>query len=268
MSNGHLTARPAFRPQPTFTTVPCTIRPSHAVRPVPRPRVVGMSVHHILIGSVLAACLGPTCPSSAGVSSAGVIAAGVGGRPAALMANAATSPILSTGGTRAVPDHDELHWPLSPGPVVIRGFVLGPYPWSPGHRGVDLRADPGQEVLAAASGTVSFAGPVAGREVVSLLHDSGIRTTYEPVHPVVRAGDRVRAGQPLGTVSRGHRADLTCLHWGALLADHYLDPLALMRRADDDRPVLLPWTYPERDDLSHTDRPVGVFSGRIGQFRP
>ena len=37
----------------------------------------------------------------------------------------------------------------------------------------------------------SFAGPVAGHGVVSVQHDDGLRTTYEPLVPSVRAGDVV-----------------------------------------------------------------------------
>lgn len=131
-------------------------------------------------------------------------------------------------------------WPLDPAPAVLRGFDVGPFPWSPGHRGVDLgpRGDP--VVVAAGPGVVRFAGSVAGRGVVSVDHGSGLRTTYEPVTASVVAGRRVAAGDVLGRLAGpgSHCEGGPCLHWGALLGDRYLDPLALLRRRDP--PVLLP----------------------------
>ena len=49
-------------------------------------------------------------------------------------------------------------WPLRPAPRVVRRFAVGPHPWSPGHRGVDLAGSAGQAVLAAGAGVVTFTG--------------------------------------------------------------------------------------------------------------
>lgn len=125
--------------------------------------------------------------------------------------------------------------------VVLRAFDdVGRY--DPGHRGVDLR-DTGQ-VLAAAAGVVTFAGPVAGRGVVTVQHADGIRTSYEPVAPAVAAGAVVTVGAVLGTVSGAHGAFAvgTVLHWGARLGDRYLDPLTLLAALGPVR--LLPWDDP------------------------
>jgi murein DD-endopeptidase MepM/ murein hydrolase activator NlpD len=48
---------------------------------------------------------------------------------------------------------------------------------------------------------VHYAGLVAGRGVVTVLHQSGLTTEYEPVRASVRAGQRVTAGAVLGAVS-------------------------------------------------------------------
>ncbi|WP_245601790.1 M23 family metallopeptidase [Hamadaea tsunoensis] len=114
-----------------------------------------------------------------------------------------------------------------PGPVV-RFFEPPPEPWLPGHRGVDLAGRPGDGVRAAAAGTVAFAGTVAGLGVVSIDHPDGIRTTYEPVTPLVRRGDRVDAGQVIGFLTAGGHA--AGLHWGARRGGIYLDPLSLIRQ--------------------------------------
>jgi murein DD-endopeptidase MepM/ murein hydrolase activator NlpD len=125
---------------------------------------------------------------------------------------------------------------------VVRAFDVGPFRWSPGHRGVDLAPAAGAQgvpVLSAGPGVVRFAGVVAGRGVVSVDHGSGVRTTYEPVTAGVRAGALVTAGQPLGALADGgHCAPAACLHWGAIVDDRYVDPLTLLRPREP--PVLLP----------------------------
>lgn len=124
--------------------------------------------------------------------------------------------------------------------VVVRGFDPPSTPYGPGHRGVDLSAAQGSPVLAAGDGTVTFAGAVAGRELVVIVHRDGLRTEYEPVRPLVHAGQAVTAGQRIGTV-RGRHAGCpgSCLHWGARRGDTYLDPLSLLQRLGPVR--LLPW---------------------------
>jgi murein DD-endopeptidase MepM/ murein hydrolase activator NlpD len=87
-------------------------------------------------------------------------------------------------------------------------------------------------VLAAGGGTVIFAGELAGRGVVSVLHADGLRTTYEPVTPQVAQGAVVRRGQVLGELQAGHAGcpEAACLHWGLRRGDTYLDPLRLIGR--------------------------------------
>ncbi|WP_271216444.1 M23 family metallopeptidase [Streptosporangium carneum] len=120
-------------------------------------------------------------------------------------------------------------WPLAGRPHVLRGFAPPAQPWLAGHRGVDLASSPGTQVRAAGAGTIGYAGPLAEREVVTVLHPGGLRTTYLPVHPSVRPGQAVRQGEVIGVVQDlpGH-CQTACLHWG-LLRDHfYLDPLLLL----------------------------------------
>ncbi|MEU3271758.1 M23 family metallopeptidase [Saccharomonospora sp. NPDC006951] len=132
-------------------------------------------------------------------------------------------------------------WPLSPSPVVSRPFDRPGHAYGPGHRGVDLAARENQEVLAAGAGLVLYAGPLAGRGVVSIEHDGGLRTTYEPVSPRVAVGDQVHQGQVIGTVVAGHAGCATdvCLHWGVRRVTEYLDPLRLVRTGTPLR--LKPW---------------------------
>ncbi len=129
-----------------------------------------------------------------------------------------------------------LNWPLRP-PSVTRYFDAPAPDWQRGHRGVDLAGAAGQPVYAAAAGRVVFSGSLAGRPVVSVEHPGGLRTSYEPVEPTVRAGSAVAAGTPLGRLVAGHPGCPAgaCLHWGAMWgaaarAD-YVDPLGLLAGA-------------------------------------
>jgi murein DD-endopeptidase MepM/ murein hydrolase activator NlpD len=122
-------------------------------------------------------------------------------------------------------------WPLAGAPSVDRGFDPPQTAYGAGHRGVDLHAAVGQPVLAAGPGEVTYAGVLAGRGVVTVTHDGGLRTTYEPVSPAVQVGQHVARGSVLGRVGTGHascRAGVACLHWGLLRGDAYLDPLSLV----------------------------------------
>ncbi|WP_204164216.1 M23 family metallopeptidase [Streptomyces sp. CS090A] len=136
------------------------------------------------------------------------------------------------GGTFAELDGGPV-WPLAGRPAVLRGWEPPATPYGPGHRGVDLAARPGDAVVAAATGRVSFAGRVAGRGVLVIeLAGNGappLRTTYEPVWALVEKGDEVVAGQPVGVLETGpfHCAG-GCLHWGLRRGDAYFDPLSLL----------------------------------------
>ncbi|WP_411576264.1 murein hydrolase activator EnvC family protein [Streptomyces mutabilis] len=125
-------------------------------------------------------------------------------------------------------------WPVGDRPAVLRGWEPPANPYGPGHRGVDLAAQAGAPVRAVAAGTVSFAGRVAGRGVVSVelaaTGDPPLRTTYEPVavSVSVKKGDEVAAGEVLGTVEPTGSHCTGCLHWGLLRGDVYLNPLSVL----------------------------------------
>ncbi|MFE5829498.1 murein hydrolase activator EnvC family protein [Streptomyces sp. NPDC056488] len=127
-------------------------------------------------------------------------------------------------------------WPVGgpPPPEIVRGWQPPPGPYAAGHRGVDLAAPPDTPVLAPMAGTVTFAGPVGGRGVLTLtLPGTGsppLRTTFSPVTPLVPAGTTVAAGTPIARVASGTHCPETCLHWGLLSGDRYLNPLLLTKR--------------------------------------
>ncbi len=123
------------------------------------------------------------------------------------------------------------------GPV-LRTFDPPAQRWSAGHRGVDLGGTEGESVRAAADGRVSFVGTIAGVTSVSVRHADGRRTTYQPLEPSVGEGQLVTAGQEIGRLLPGH-CDHSCLHWGLIEADEYLDPLRWLGDAAPSTPVRL-----------------------------
>ncbi|MCX2181579.1 M23 family metallopeptidase [Streptomyces sp. SKN60] len=135
-------------------------------------------------------------------------------------------------------------WPIGPPrPDILRGWEPPPGPYAAGHRGLDLAAPPGTPVHAPAAGTVTFAGPVGGQGVLVLTlpgtGDPPLRTTYVPVDPLVPTGTTVRTGDIVARVTEGGtHCPASCLHWGLLRGDTYLNPLRLLGAAGPSR--LLP----------------------------
>lgn len=130
-------------------------------------------------------------------------------------------------------------WPLTPKPAVVRYFQPPAQRWLAGHRGVDLAAAPGTVVKAPESGTVSFAGVVVDRPVLTIDHGNGLKSSFEPVTASVARGEAVKKGQPVGTASGdGHCPDGRCVHWGVRRDGEYVNPLQFVQ--DLHPSVLLP----------------------------
>jgi murein DD-endopeptidase MepM/ murein hydrolase activator NlpD len=127
---------------------------------------------------------------------------------------------------------------------IVRTFQAPLSAYGAGHRGVDLAARPGEPVLAAGTGRVSFAGSVGGRGVVVIAHAGAISTEYEPVRASVRIGESVPAGQIIGVLSGSGCAPASCLHWGAKHDGVYFDPLTLLRPLGPVRLLPLTGQYP------------------------
>ena len=127
-------------------------------------------------------------------------------------------------------------WPTEGDQKVLRDFRAPSTPWGPGHRGLDLAAS-GSNIVAPATGVVSFSGLVATRGVLTLRTPEGILISMEPVESLVTLGDRVKAGDLIATVQPGHCAQL-CLHLGLREGGEYRSArreLGILRRS-----VLLP----------------------------
>jgi murein DD-endopeptidase MepM/ murein hydrolase activator NlpD len=126
------------------------------------------------------------------------------------------------------PAYGSYAWPVR-GPV-LRGFDPPDTPYGSGHRGIDIGAPLGTTVVAAQSGTVAFAGSVAGGLFVSIDHPDGVRTTYSWLSDVsVRRGATLERGEPIGRSGVGHPGSgPPHLHFGARIGSVYIDPMLLL----------------------------------------
>lgn len=128
-------------------------------------------------------------------------------------------------------------------PLEVSGpFRAPPHRYGSGHRGIDIPAVQGEAVVAPSSGTVSFAGRVVDRDVISIRVDAGTVLSLEPVIGSVMAGDPVAQGQVIGEVGTGGNCSDECVHLGVRIGvdageGDYINPLRFYL----DKPVLLPW---------------------------
>ncbi len=123
-------------------------------------------------------------------------------------------------------------WPLPGQPRVVKHFDPPDQAWLRGHRGIDLAGITTSRVLAVADGTVTYSGSIAGVGIVSVTHESGIRSTYQPVTDRISKGEQVRVGDQLGLLGGfgSHCLLRTCLHLGAVWGKRdYVDPLLFLQ---------------------------------------
>ena len=132
-------------------------------------------------------------------------------------------------------------WPLSG--EVITPYSNGADPYASGqHRGIDIAGETGRPVVAAAGGSVRFAGTAGSSGLtVSIRTTDGFDTSYLHLSAAsVREGASVAAGERVGAVgTSGTRStERAHLHFGVREAGSrhaYRDPLTLL-------PALLPGT--------------------------
>jgi murein DD-endopeptidase MepM/ murein hydrolase activator NlpD len=133
-------------------------------------------------------------------------------------------PVASTGGpvTPAETEWQTLVWPAMG--LMTSGF--GIRDGNP-HYGIDVAADHGQEIWAAASGRVVHAGPAGTFGLLVILdHGDGFTTYYAHCSSVsVQAGERVDAGQQIAYVGSTGRSFGPHLHFETRWDGKPYDPL-------------------------------------------
>ncbi len=165
--------------------------------------------------------------------------------------------------------------------------VLDPYRppengFGAGNRGIEYDTAARTRVDAAGPGLVVFAGPVAGRSWVTVVHHGGLLTTYGPLAAVaVRTGDVVMRSDRLGSTSGP-------LHFSTRVDGNYVDPATLLgvreisvrlvvHDTDDDERWLRLVEQEERQHLSEhnsgtsgfwgiVDRALGIAVASISPF--
>ncbi|MBK4346158.1 M23 family metallopeptidase [Lacisediminihabitans changchengi] len=160
------------------------------------------------------------------------------GYPArAVSPETATPTVDARAGTTARVTSARWSWPIPAPHPVVRPFVAPATSYGAGHRGIDVGAASETTVLAPADGVVFFSGVVVDRPVLSITHDGGLVSSYEPVASTLPAGTAVTRGSEVGTLLPGHCAE-TCLHIGVRLHGEYVSPLNYLGGVP--RAVLLP----------------------------
>ncbi|MGI8774426.1 MAG: peptidoglycan DD-metalloendopeptidase family protein [Actinomycetota bacterium] len=133
--------------------------------------------------------------------------------------------------------------------VVERRYQAPEVSWGPGHRGIDYPAAPGTLVRAAGAGIVTFAGPVAGIQAVTVDHGDGLTSTYSSLSEVhVVRGASLEAGTWLGSAGEAHPGAGSGLHLGVKLDGRYVDPELYLGPVDASRAIMLApltWQPPE-----------------------
>lgn len=165
------------------------------------------------------------------------------------------------------------------GPIVAEYAPVGEYA---GHWGIDYAVGAGTDVRAPADGRVTFAGSVAGMWSVTIEPVPGFKVSVSYLSTIeVRAGERVRRGEVVGSAGSPHGRD--GVHLSTRIDGSYVDPESQFGCRDTDitralRLVQPPGPYPRRRahrdprwELrpdSHCPSPCrgdGAGPGRVGQ---
>lgn len=181
------------------------------------------------MGAMALLLAGAVGPGGAGPGSADEAQAAAGAMAAGSGSGSAIAAQLSRTPPWLTPVGFSLH--------VVAPFRAPEHRYAAGHRGIDLAAFPGEAVFSPAAGTVTFAGRVVDRDVISVRVDAATVVSLEPITSSLSAGDRVGRGDVLGEVASGGHCKAQCVHLGVRVDDWYVNPLRFLR----EKPRLLPW---------------------------
>ncbi|WP_417798588.1 M23 family metallopeptidase [Terasakiella pusilla] len=109
--------------------------------------------------------------------------------------------------------------------------ILNGKPRSP-HKGVDIAAPVGTLITASADGVISLKHEdmyLMGKTVM-IDHGFGLQSIYIHMNEIlVKEGQKVKKGDPMGKIGQSGRATGPHLHWGVSLKNVALDPLLLLK---------------------------------------
>jgi hypothetical protein len=127
--------------------------------------------------------------------------------------------LMCSGAARAAPSCHTALAPPVPGKTVRPYLPIG----KGGHWGVDLAAARFEVVRSPVSGSVTFAGRVAGRKSMTLAPQAGIRVSISHLSELwVTVGQRVTVGQPVGR--SGEDRGISAVHVSLRVDGRYTDP--------------------------------------------
>lgn len=114
--------------------------------------------------------------------------------------------------------------------------VISPYGCRSGrrHTGVDIKTKPNDNILAAFDGVVTMSQSYYGYgNCIRIKHPNGIETLYSHNSKnLVKAGDRVKAGQVIALTGRTGRATTEHLHFECRINGRPFDPAKLFDHAN------------------------------------
>ena len=149
--------------------------------------------------------------------------------------------VVALVGPRRVPTRLFLEAPeLGRDSIAFIWPVMGPVVSSVGqrrsgwHAGIDIRAEAGTPVYAAAPGTVHFSGwAKAYGRVIMIEHSNAFMTIYaHNLQNLVNVGDTIEAGTVIASVGRSGRATAHHLHFEIRHDGMVYNPLFLLPRRD------------------------------------
>ena len=110
-----------------------------------------------------------------------------------------------------------------PGAKIISQYMT---PKRPTHAGIDLKTRPNDTIRAAFDGVVRMSQNYSGYgNVIAIRHYNGLETVYgHNSKNLVRAGDRVQAGDPISLMGRTGRATTEHLHFEIRIKGGVIDP--------------------------------------------
>ena len=111
----------------------------------------------------------------------------------------------------------------------IHTYVAPLWERGAGHRGIDIALAENFELKSPFAGQVHFVGMVVDRKVMTLVSESGLKASFEPVCSALTQGEIVRKGQPIATRCHGEESYeshcTSCVHFSIRNEYGYLNPL-------------------------------------------